>query len=410
MSKRVIVATVEGDVLHTAAFQVSKQGATLIEEERLGPHESSRFAGKAAWLVVTTADRSIRYFTLPKSSSRNVRRMAEVQAGQHLALLPQDYLFETLVRPLGSQMGALVVAVPRERAAALERRAQEAGLRLAGLAVEPLTFTAFAAPNGNALVRVAHDSDRPAVVGCRDGLPVLWRTGRRAAHVQQDHLVAEYFVEEPEELTPDEVVDVPDGGLARHEAAARYCAQPGALLLTESLRVEEHAPAGWAARALGLAAWAVALGLALATGYAMVRQKESQLASLRETGAQVRSFARRSAETAAETSEVTAALIALRERSIEKVMAVDVLRSLAYALPSSIKMTSLSFDAAGPLSLDCTGERMADILLFIDQLRNARRILDPQLMYTEANDEGQLVFRIECKVAPNREEAEGGAP
>ncbi len=420
MKRTIGVAEIEGDSLHLAVFEIRGQRVSLVTEESLGPGESSRFPGLDVWLIVRTRDRSIRYVTLPKVARRQAASMAMLQASPYLLHDADAYAHDALVKPVGDGLGALVVAIPLDKARAWEERLEAAGLVLVSFAVEPLFYPLVRAPEpGRVMFCMPTPQGSLAIVGCRDGPPVCWETISDESQIPagglKNMLVQEYFCEAPEPFTPDKVL----GGepsieprlvgylAAAHLAAMRPRPWEGRSLLTfrEFLQREQYAPATWRAIARCAAVWAVVAALLLIAGTAHVIRTERRAEEMMAAGEQLRVFARQSTQAAQEVGDLMALRYRLQALTVDKVMVLDVLRRFQEALPYRVRLTALRYDVASGVQAECLAEQEPDILILLGRIRRLPSVRELRLLFAEKRDDGLFHFRLRFHLG----EESGGA-
>ncbi len=412
--KRIIgIAEIDGKDLHLAVFKIRGKQVSLVTEELLEPGEQSRFPGLEVWLIVRIQDRSIRYVTLPKAARRQARSMAMLQASPLLLDEPDAYAHDALVKPVGDELGALVVAIPLAKAHAWEERLEQAGLVLVSFAVEPLFYPLLRPPQpGKVMFCMPTPQGSLAIVGCSNGTPVCWTTIRDQSQIPaggvESLLVQEYFCLKPEAFKPEKTLageTVIEPRLVGYLAAAHLAAMSprpwegrSLLAFSEFLQREQYQPATLESIIKCAAVWLVVFGLLLFAGIAHVRKTERKAESLKKTAEDMKAFARQSTLAGQEVGRLMELRNGLRAYTVDKVMALDILRQFQAALPLRVKVGSMRFDAASGLQVECIAEKEPDILILLDHVRKLKIVKDLRLVFAEARDDGAFHFRIECKL------------
>ncbi|MBN2713661.1 MAG: hypothetical protein JXR97_14670 [Planctomycetes bacterium] len=409
--KRIIgMAEIEAENLHLAIFEINGKNISLVTEETLGPHDSTQYPGLDVWLIVRTCDRSIRYVNLPKDAKRQARKMAMMQASPLLPLEMEEYAYDALIKPVGDKLGALVIAIPLEKAHEWERRLEAAGLVLVSFAIEPLFYPLIRPPQpGKIAFCIPTTRGSLAIIGCNNGTPVCWTTIQDDSQLPacglENLLVQEYFCEKPEPFVPEKLLTADttiEPRLVGYLAAAHLASMSprpwegrSILAFSDFLKREQYAPATMGSILKCAAIWAAVALIMILAGIAHVRKTEKKAERMSIQSEQLKVFAKQSTQAAQEISSLMDKRNSLYALTLGKPMALDVLKSIQDSLPYRVRMTDIRYDADTGVQAECIAEKEPDILLLLGNLGKQPNVKNLRLLFAEAREDGFFRFRIE---------------
>ena len=321
--------------------------------------------------------------SLPKADNEDMRRMLQLQIGQH-SPLPADQVsfdFVTTDQPCDGGFAALLCMVRNDDLRQLRQALEKAGIQ--ALSIAPVAFAApiacARAGQTSALV-VDHWLGSPTHDIVLDG---SWRYGRTCdPESDSDREIARTWAAVGEEPQGSPVVpESVDGGLL-----VRFLAQAP----TMSLEPLEERLTRERRRRAGRTRFGVLMALAALLLVGLVWDDRDQHEAVLRRGegvwarqlSQLRSIRRTEQAKAAAAAKVDSAL----DRAFQVAQTpVDQVQVVSTLLPDGVWLTGLSAERGKTLQVRGTARRAEDIAQFVDRMSASPRFRDVRLLFANGS-------------------------